>query len=525
MVTPELMSYIREATSRGMSREDVRKNLLLSNWTNSDVDEGFRTLDAGRPIEKNSTTPASVVMPAVSPTISEYTGPTISSISQSLPGATTYVPNQPKRTMSKGKFAILLILILLVLFGGGAAYSYFFYYNTPEKHLERAYLKVSDMRTFEYDLNMRATVLDADFLDMVQQYTESKNASVSVDMHGAFDTTDPEYKKSKTDITLNFGSTSFGAETRFIKDVVYGQITKGPSDGLFDLSDLMNHWYKADLTELEKLLADTEPEAAKAVAEYRKQNSVEKNTEALKEILQRKILVIENTLPAETIDGTVVNRYQFTLDKTVLREIVKEELETKRNAETNSLIDEALTEIDKEFEAITFSYGEMAIGKWDNNLYRVILTTDIADPETKKPVLQIETTLNLKNINQPVLIDAPANAESVLKSLDSARSKGTAAAIKDKLSNARANAELYYDSTYSSKTKSGSYAGFCRSTGSNGFSIIYEELVALDASPFCFDTAKDWMAYATLPAKKYFCVNSTGEAKEVEKQPYNVYCE
>ena len=50
----------------------------------------------------------------------------------------------------------------------------------------------------------------------------------------------------------------------------------------------------------------------------------------------------------------------------------------------------------------------------------------------------------------------------VLASLNTARSKGSDAAIKSNVNNARAAAELYYDSN------SNSYAGVCAQTNTNG---------------------------------------------------------
>ena len=84
----------------------------------------------------------------------------------------------------------------------------------------------------------------------------------------------------------------------------------------------------------------------------------------------------------------------------------------------------------------------------------------------------------------------------VLASLNTARGKGQDAAKKANLSNARAQAELYYDTE-------GDYAGVCL----NGISANIEAAVAT-----CLDSAAGWTATTVLDQGGNFCVDSTGAA-------------
>ena len=90
-------------------------------------------------------------------------------------------------------------------------------------------------------------------------------------------------------------------------------------------------------------------------------------------------------------------------------------------------------------------------------------------------------------------------ASVVLASLNSARDKGSDAAIKANLNNMRAQAELSYDDN------SRSYDNVCTDAS---------EMVT-GAGGTCTDSATAWAASAALAdGSTYFCVDSTGVAQE-----------
>jgi len=102
----------------------------------------------------------------------------------------------------------------------------------------------------------------------------------------------------------------------------------------------------------------------------------------------------------------------------------------------------------------------------------------------------------------------------VLASLNNARTKGQAAAVKANLANARAEAELFYDGN------SSSYDGVCAETGTNtiGDNVRAALNAGADGSALvtarCFDDTDEWAAYATLPGTPatYTCVDYKGAA-------------
>ncbi len=120
-------------------------------------------------------------------------------------------------------------------------------------------------------------------------------------------------------------------------------------------------------------------------------------------------------------------------------------------------------------------------------------------------------------------------ASVILASLNSARAKGTDAAVKSDLENARPQAEIYYDAN------SSSYLNACTTATSaspGGINTMLAD-AATKATPstplvtafatagtattvVCHDQATGWAAAAPLKsvANMFWCVDSTGKAEQ-----------
>lgn len=101
-------------------------------------------------------------------------------------------------------------------------------------------------------------------------------------------------------------------------------------------------------------------------------------------------------------------------------------------------------------------------------------------------------------------------ASVVLASLNSARAKGSDAAVKANLANMRAQAEIFYDVP-------NSYEGVCADT-----TILAAQTAAEAAGGNggeCDDTATAWAAWAGLKSDltQAWCVDSTGTSEQVAK--------
>ena len=104
----------------------------------------------------------------------------------------------------------------------------------------------------------------------------------------------------------------------------------------------------------------------------------------------------------------------------------------------------------------------------------------------------------------------------VLASLNTARTRGADAAVKSNLANARAEAELYYDSNTSS------YLNVCNTSGSNVIGDSVDAAITAygrsntsydTVAETCFATATAWAASVPLKtAGLFYCVDSSGDA-------------
>jgi type IV pilus assembly protein PilA len=122
-------------------------------------------------------------------------------------------------------------------------------------------------------------------------------------------------------------------------------------------------------------------------------------------------------------------------------------------------------------------------------------------------------------------------ASVVLASLNSARTKGTDAAIKSALANARAQAELFYDDTTAGNQ---TYTAVCTAAKGVGPLILnaaeklglsavgtgvwtYSATPSATTSAVCHNTSTGWAAMVQLKGSTTssgWCVDSTGTSKE-----------
>ena len=109
----------------------------------------------------------------------------------------------------------------------------------------------------------------------------------------------------------------------------------------------------------------------------------------------------------------------------------------------------------------------------------------------------------------------------VLASLNTARNKGADAAVKSNLANARAEAELYYDSnsnSYNGTATTPAAAGVCAAGATNGIADnVAAAATAGGGTSSCLASATIWAASARLKSNtsSWYCVDSTGYAGEV----------
>ncbi len=110
----------------------------------------------------------------------------------------------------------------------------------------------------------------------------------------------------------------------------------------------------------------------------------------------------------------------------------------------------------------------------------------------------------------------------VLASLNTARNKGSDAAVKSNLNGMRSQAEIVYDNT-------ASYATVC--DDANVVQAVAAARTAGSGTAACVDDANEWVIYANLKTAStiYACVDYKGQATSTTKSAYgtdgNIDCD
>jgi prepilin-type N-terminal cleavage/methylation domain-containing protein len=97
-------------------------------------------------------------------------------------------------------------------------------------------------------------------------------------------------------------------------------------------------------------------------------------------------------------------------------------------------------------------------------------------------------------------------ASVVLASLNTARDKGTNAAVQSSVNNLRAQANIFG----SKSDGTVSYTGLCASTN---VTQITTDITNKSGAPYCADAADTWVYAAPLKTGGYLCMDNTGAAK------------
>jgi len=371
----------------------ITNNLISQGWQRSDVDEGFSSIDSSN---------------------------TSSQISS--PQSFSTLPQQPERKVNKTLLAIISIIGVLII--GSGVFGYFYYFQeTPEKVIEKMRARLTEVKTLEYQGDIKAEVTTPDLLGggslQPAQQTPSKKASdFSINFSGKSDVSDLNNPKGsfafniKTDALkeLTQGDTTFGLEVRTINKVVYVKLNNLPNLGFFDLSFLSNQWIKID-TEAIKKQFGLEKFEAQIKEAPKQQGLTPEQTEKLKQVVaQTKVFKVTEKLASEEIEGINTHHYKFLIDKNELKKLITDISAIVQN---KTLTDEELAELDKGLEAIESLGGEIWIGKKDYLPYKIIFTVGIKETTESKTAGQLTATLSFKNYDKPVQIDIPSPVKSI----------------------------------------------------------------------------------------------------------------
>lgn len=321
------------------------------------------------------------------------------------------------------------------------------------------------------------------------------------------------------DATGSFGDLSYKANADVLKkgENYYFKVNNIPSILLGSLSTLKGKWLKVPMgsstNSTNSVSKSTSRDYSKDLSDIEKE--YKKQREAMISLLQKaatlakeeKLIVFKSTPRTEKVEGRELTRYEISMRKeailpfyTKLAAAVNEEIPDLREAK--KLLDQGLIDYlkSKEFSDVFDYYDQYtSFVFWaDAEGYPAILeeTIRVIPPDSatllKDKQLNIILKLVFSEINKPVKITAPANAELFSKIMEEVensmlggpRAKAAEATLKANISNVRASAEIVYDSNGSSYGKKPFSLGPCKQTASTlfGDANIYKQIDAATLS-------------------------------------------
>jgi len=392
MINQQLLDYIKQQSSQGVSKEQIKSSLLASGWQTSDIEEVFNSI---------ATTEQSAIIPPAS--------------SSSQPFS-TFSP-QPQKKFNKALLASILIIGALVI--GGGAFAYFYYFQSPEKVVQRMTAKLAEIKSLEYSGEIKAEVdasnltSGASLLQPTQPTATKKASNFSINFNGVSDVKDLNNPQGSFSFNINTdalteGQFNFGLEVRNVGKVIYVKISDVPNLGFFDLSTVKNQWVKIDTEALKKQFGLEKLEEQLKEAQKQQELSPEQ-IEKLKEAVQSaKIFKITQKLPSEKISGVNTYHYKFTIDKQGIKKLITDISQIVQN---KALTEKEIADFDKSLEAIELPEGEIWIGKKDLLPYKLSLSSIFKETDTSKASSKVSFILTFKNFNKPVQIEIPAQAK------------------------------------------------------------------------------------------------------------------
>lgn len=249
----------------------------------------------------------------------------------------------------------------------------------------------------------------------------------------------------------------------------------------------------------------------------------------------------------KVIDGNKVTIYKFKLNKKALRKAMI--ASAKETYSDGKLPAYEIKSIDQELSSINIKNGYFSVYANTTLPYGISGTIQNYDTYSKKISGSTDFNVSFTDFEKPLVVTPPDSYITILDfyntyikpSLETARKKGEEAALKSVMSSMRAEAEIVYDDNNGYGTVSNNSSCSNPTPGSvfnpklnnsNNNSSYYSmnnyvsEMQTYSNSSACYSTTTAYAVSAKLPnSDEYFCVDSTGTAKNTTSQVTGTVCQ
>jgi len=342
------------------------------------------------------------------------------------------------------------------------------YFYASENGVRKNSFPGCDLNTSFEDSNIYYSMLAAIFSPIFAIKSDNNEDAgnkngIYIDLEGDVDVSNPKNNLFSSDISYQFNLGSgedfdFKAGLKMIDNIFYfkiDEISEFDSSEAY-LKEFENRWLEIDFGNLTKDLETMFPDEAvygNNIFEglENRELTEEQKKEIQKVIQEMEILIFEDELKSETIDGKKTRHFRVRFDMDEFRVLVLRVYEIMDVQEiAGGVLYFGLKEALYEFTSmIESSVVELWIGKKDYLLYKFKINLEIKESRKDKGV-PAEIVAEFSNFNEPVNISKPKEtvsfAELISASLNEARKKARDARRQSDTRQIALANEMYYDS-------------------------------------------------------------------------------
>ncbi|MCX6793451.1 MAG: hypothetical protein NTY12_05565 [Candidatus Falkowbacteria bacterium] len=389
MVNQQLVDYVKQQKQLNMSDDQIKIILLSKGWQQSDVDDAFKA----------------IVSPA---------------LAFKFPGADVgQSGSRENKFLNKKLLLITSVVIVFLLLLGGSAFAYFKFFPSPESVLQKMTIKIAEIKSLEYSGEIKAeaeagTMLGSGSSLMIG--SENPNTSIKdnllINFSSLINVETPDNPSSyfsfgiKTN-AFNQKEIAFALDLRTIGKIIYLKLSQLPDLGFFDLKPLNDKWMKIDPESLKKVGVDIESENPNNFG-----LSQDQLTNIKLAFQKYRIFKVIEKMQSEKIGDLDMYHYKLDVEKDEMKKLF---IEISEIVSKKKMTDQELIDFNKSFDESfdeSIKTGEshdiqIWIGKKDFLPYKIYVGTSFKKTEKIKTSGNLSLTLNFKNFNQPVKIEAP----------------------------------------------------------------------------------------------------------------------
>jgi hypothetical protein len=410
-------------------------------------------------------------------------------------------PVQYERPKRRHWLKVILIFIMLIalLVAGGVAYAMVF----SDQVISSA--------VSEVDSSLRIHT-------QVRIAPESSNPAINGAFLQIVSDTDRSSGEPKHQSVIKLSSVQFSAEAeiKVIDRVLYGRINNLPANFSREMTPYIGKWHSVSFDVLEKLAAENKVATSSL---YNQQTSLGELYEKQKEF---GVLEKPQFIGVTERNGEQVRMYSLAINKSALADLIIA-MYTEKATESvpAEYIEVAKKSMENTLEQITIDPLIVSVSLFSGKLRHVQANFGFEKMAVGGDILGIGISLSYDEMSPEVTVTAPPDAisldELVLEAARTPQLRAKDARIKASLAQARTMAEIYYD-------RGRAYTGMC--TQSQDIQALFTDLKEIGVAPRCRASGQVYAISAQLLERPntYFCVDSTGRAVTLNKQPTSTAC-